>query len=182
MYQVRLTEQQRLELKQRAHDPAVKPRTRDRLEMVRLSDAGFSIPQIAKHLEISEVRVRFWIKGFLAGGFAALPDQPHVGQKSSVTPALIEALRTELAKGDRTWTAAQLCVWLKETQGVSLTPDWLGRLLKRADLSYKRTYRSLHHKQNKEEVAAKREELEARERGPHPEGETSVTSMRPVSP
>src|SRR5262245_7023287 len=121
------------------------PRTRDRLEMVRLSAAGWSIPQIARHLQISEPRVRFWIKQYLVGGFAALPDQPHVGQSSRLTPPLLAAVQAELAKGERTWTAEQLAHWLGEQHGVRLSPDWLGRLLKRARVSYKRTYRSVKH-------------------------------------
>ncbi|MBW3623333.1 MAG: hypothetical protein KY468_07985 [Armatimonadetes bacterium] len=46
MYRVRLTGAQREELKRMAHEPEVKPRTRDRLEMARLSDAGWSIPAL----------------------------------------------------------------------------------------------------------------------------------------
>ena len=50
MYQVQLTDAQRDELERRAHDPRTQPRTRDRLEMVRLSDAGWSVPRIAGQL------------------------------------------------------------------------------------------------------------------------------------
>lgn len=73
MYRVHLTEEQREELKRRSHYPQVKPRTRDRLEMVRLSDVGWSIPQIAAPLRMSEKRVRHWIKRYLTGGFDGLP-------------------------------------------------------------------------------------------------------------
>jgi hypothetical protein len=114
LYRVQLTEDQRAELQARTRAPGVMPRTRDRLEMVRLSDAGWSIPKIAQHLRISEVRVRFWIKRYLLEGFDGLPDQPHPGQPSSLTPELVEALRQEFAKEDRTWTAGQLSDWLDE--------------------------------------------------------------------
>jgi len=63
-----------------------------------------------------------------------------------------------LAKGERSWTASQLSTWLKEKHEVSLTPDWLGRLLKQADLFYKRPYCLLRRKQDKEEGATNREE------------------------
>ena len=49
MYRVRLDEAARQQLQRRAHTPGVMPRTRDRLEMVRLSDAGWSVPKIACH-------------------------------------------------------------------------------------------------------------------------------------
>ena len=165
MYRVHLTEEQREELKRRSHDPHVKPRTRDRLEMVRLSDAGWSIPKIAVHLRFSEKRVRHWIKQYLVGGFDALPDQPHVGQQSRLTPALLAALRHESERRQRTWSAEQLADWLAEQQGVRLTPGHLGRLLKRAGWSYKRTERALKHKQDPEQVRERQADLETLEKG-----------------
>ena len=165
MYRVHLTEAQRDELQRRTRDPQIKPRTRDRLEMVRLSDTGWSIPKIALHLRLSEKRVRHWIKAFLQGGFDALPDQPHPGQQSRLTPALVEAVRQEIEQSQRTWTAEQIAAWLAEQPGVHLTPDHLGRRLKRARLSYKRTERRLQHKQDPEQVAARRAALEELEKG-----------------
>ena len=72
LYRIRLTEEQRDELKHRTRAADIKPRTRDRLEMVRLSDAGWLVPQIARLLRVSPRRVRFWFKRFLEGGFDAL--------------------------------------------------------------------------------------------------------------
>jgi transposase len=164
MYRVKLTAAQREELQRRAHDPTVKPRTRDRLEMVRLSHAGWSVPRIARHLGLCEKRVRHWIKGFLQHGFDALPDRPHPGQRSALTPALEEAIRAELRKGERTWTAAQLADWLAEQCGVRFHPHYLGQRLRRARISYKRTSRSLKHKQKPEAVAAAKKERAAQEK------------------
>jgi transposase len=164
MYRVRLTDAQRDELQCRAHEPGVMPRTRDRLEMVRLSDAGFSIPQIARHLRISEKRVRHYIKAFLADGFGALPDRPHPGQPSALTAAILDALREELRQGERTWTAAQIAAWVEKQFGVRLGADWLSQRLKRARIAYKRTSRSVKHKQKPEEVAAQKEERAAQEK------------------
>jgi putative transposase len=164
MYRVHLTDAQREELQRRAHEKGVMPRTRDRLEMVRLSDAGWSIPQIAAHLSIHEQRVRHYIKAFLAHGFDALPDQPHPGQRSALTAAMEEALRKELRRDERTWTAAQLADWVAERFGVRLTPDHLSRRLKRARIAYKRTGRSLKHKRKPEEVEQKAAQMIAHEK------------------
>jgi len=158
MYRVSLTDAQRQELHRRAHEPGVMPRTRDRLEMVRLSDAGFSIPTIAAHLQISEKRVRHYIKTFLTQGFDALPDRPHLGQQSALTPKMEEAIREEMRRQARTWTAAQVADWVAQQLGVRLTPDYLARRLKRARIAYKRTGRTLHHKQDPGEVAQKKAE------------------------
>jgi transposase len=181
LYRVHLTEAQRAELQRRTREPKVMPRTRDRLEMVRLSDAGWTIPRIAVHLRISEKRVRYWIKQFLTGGFDALPDQPHVGQQSRLTPALLAALQQEVAQSQRTWTAQQLADWLAEEHGLRLTPNHLARRLKRAGFSYKRTERGLQHQQDPEKVAERQADLETAERGATPVGWTSATSMKPAS-
>jgi transposase len=161
---VELSHAQQQELRRCTHVPGVLPRTRDRLEMVRLSDAGWSVPRIAAHLGISEKRVRHWLKAFLVGGFDALSDRPHPGQRSALTPAMEETIRQELRKGERTWTAPQLAEWVAEQLGVRLTPDRLARRLKRARISYQRTGRSLKHKQKPEEVAPKKAEMEAQEK------------------
>lgn len=182
LYRVHLTEEQHAELKRCCHAADVKPRTRDRLEMIRLADAGHSIPQIASLLRLSEVRVRYWVKRFLTLGFTALADQSHLGQPSQLTPVLLAAIRAELAKGDRTWTAGQLADWLAREYGVDLSPDWLGEKLGRANLSYKRTTRSLKHKQDPELVAICRADLETLEKGEPLVAWTSATSTRRASP
>jgi transposase len=164
MYRVHLTDAQYQELNRRSHEPGVKPRTRDRLEMVRLSAAGWSIPQIAVHLGLCEKRVRYWIKAFLDRGFDALPDQPHPGQQSSLTPQMEEAIRQELRRTTQTWSAQQIADWLAEQYGVRLTPAYLAERLKRARIAYKRTGRSLKHKQNAEVVAEKEAEMAEHEK------------------
>ena len=164
MYRVALTDTQREELRRRAHDPKVKPRTRDRLEMVRLSDARFSVPQIARHLHLGEATVRSWIQAFLTGGFDALPDQPHPGQHSSLTPQIRDAVRNQIDLAQRTWTRAQLADWIAQRYGVRVTPSHLARFLRRWKLSYKRTGRSVKHKQKPEQVEAKKEELKELEK------------------
>ena len=68
MYRVHLTEDQQAELHRRAHLPQVAARVRDRLEMVRLSSRGWSVPKIAVHVGQHEQTVRAWIKAFLEGG------------------------------------------------------------------------------------------------------------------
>jgi transposase len=146
-------------------DPKTKPRTRERLEMIRLSAAGMSIPSIAPIVGQSEGRVRHWVKAFLEQQtFDALDDRPHPGMASRLTPGHLSAIRAEIEKGERTWSAPQVAVWLEETQGVRLSADQVRRKLKGAGIVWKRTGRSLRHKQKPQEVEAKRAELEALEK------------------
>jgi transposase len=164
MYRVTLTPAQRVELQQRTRQRALAPSTRDRLEMVRLSDAGWSIPRIAGHLGLHEHTVRTWIKAFLAGGFDALPNQPRGGGTSALTPAILDAVRADIERGDRTWTARHLADHIADQYGVRLSPNRLRVHLWRAELSWQRTSSSLKHKQDPAAVAATRAELAALEK------------------
>src|SRR5215210_1534835 len=99
MYRVTLSDEQRQELNRRARQSGLAASTRDRLEMVQLSATGWSVPRIARHLGQHEQTVRHWIKACLCGGFDARPNQPRGGKQSALTPALVEAVRQEVAKG-----------------------------------------------------------------------------------
>lgn len=164
MYRVTLTDEQRQELQRRTRQRGIAPSTRDRLEMIRLADAGGSIPRIARHLGQHEQTVRTWVKVFLARGFDALPNQPRGGKESALTPAILEAVRSQLASGHRTWTATQLAAWITEQYGVRISPGRWRVHLKRAKLSYQRTSRSLKHKQQPAEVADKQAVLQRLEK------------------
>ncbi len=135
MYRVTLTNEQRHELQRRTRQAGLAPSTRDRLEMVRLSDAGWSVPKIARHLGIHEQTVRAWIKAFISSGFEALTNKPRRGDTSALTPAMLAAVRAEVAKGTRTWSAGQLADWVAEHHGVRLSPGRMRVHLKRAKLS-----------------------------------------------
>jgi transposase len=152
MYHITLTPEQRHELRQRTHQAGLAPSTRDRLEMVSLSDAGWSVPRIARHLGQHEQTVRTWIKAFRAGGFAALPHKPRGGKVSALSTPMLESIRAELATGTRTWTAAQLADWVAAEHGVRLSADRLRIHLRRARISWQRTSRTLRHKQDPDEV------------------------------
>jgi transposase len=153
MYRITLTAEQRDELRQRTCQAGLAPSTRDRLEMVRLSDAGWSVPRIARHFGQHEQTVRSWIKAFLAGGFDALPNKPRGGKVSALSAPMLEGVRAELAKDTRTWTAAQVADWVAAEHGVRLSADRVRIHLKRAHISWQRTSRTLRHKQDPAEVA-----------------------------
>ena len=164
MYRITLTDHQRQELREHTRQAGLAPSTRDRLEMVRLPDAGWSVPKIAQHLGLHEQTVRAWIKAFLIGGFAALPNKPRGGDTSDVTPSMIEAARAEIAKGTRICSASEVADWIAEHHGVRISPGRMRVHLKRAKLSYQRTSRSLRHNQKPEDVAHRKAQLEQLEK------------------
>lgn len=144
MIRVSLTAAEREEL--RARTRTADPRARDRLEMVRLVDAGWSVPRVARHLGLHEQTVRRHVKAFLARGFAALPDRPRPGRPPRVAEADLLAVEALLDAGGRTWTTRQLVAWLAEERGVAVHPDHLRRLLRRRRFGWKRTVPSVAHK------------------------------------
>lgn len=179
MYFIHLTEVEQHDLFLRTHRTTVVSRTRERLEMIRLSDQGWNIPKIAVHLAQHEQTVRFWVKAFLDGGFDALADQPHPGQKSAVTAPMLIEVRGWLAQGDQTWNARQVAAEVHLRFGLLRSPDQWRRLLRREHLSYKRTQRSLHHKQDPVVVAAKTAQLDTLKGGRQAGNSTCAISTKP---
>jgi hypothetical protein len=59
-----------------------------------------------------------------------------------------------------------MAAWLKEQYRLSLSPQRVAIHMRREGLVYKRTSQSLQHKQDAEQVAARRTTLEQLKRGP----------------
>src|SRR6185369_3621648 len=117
MIRIHLSDDQRSELQglRQALLPAV---ARTRLEMVFLSDAGWSAPKIARHLGHHPHTIRSALKGFRDRGAEAFqpdtpgPDPDH-GRRAMVTAKL-----SELLGQDRTWTSQQLADALGPDVGI----------------------------------------------------------------
>jgi transposase len=180
MYRVLLDEDARRELIRRAHHPKTKPRTRDRLEMLGLSDAGWSIPKIARHMHQHEQTVRHWIKVFLLEGFDALIAVPRPGKPSAITPEILAQVRGWIEKGDRIWSASQIAEEVDRVYGIRRSLDQWRRLLHRQRLAFKRTSRHLKHKQDPEQVAKKKAQLEALQKRGTQKRSMSAPGMKPV--
>jgi transposase len=159
MIRVRLTDEQREEVRRRVRQPGVAPRTRERLEMIGLADAGWSVPRIARHLDRHEQTVRAAVRAFLVGGVEGLADRPRPGRPRRVTDEHLAALERLLDETARTWTMPQLVAWLRREHGLSVHPDYLAALLKRRRFRWKRTKRSVRHKADAERQAAAEVEL-----------------------
>ena len=127
--------------------PAV---SRDRLEMVLMSAAGWSPPKIAGHLGRHPHTVRAALKGFAARGTAAFspdapgPDPDH-DRRAAVTGKL-----SDLLGQDRTWTARQLAEALGPDIGIGHRQTRRYLALLRA--GYRRTAQTVSHKQDPNKV------------------------------
>ena len=127
--------------------PAV---TRDRLEMVLLSAAGWSPPKIGRHLGRHPHTVRATLKGFAARGTSALyPDQPGP-EPDQARRAAITAQLAELLGQDRIWTSRQLAEALGPAIGIGRRQTL--RYLALLKAGYRRTAQTLRHKQDPAKV------------------------------
>lgn len=127
-------------------------KARDRIEMVTLSDVGWSPPRIARHLGYHPQTVREALRAYLARGAAALRPfrsgpAPDIGHRDRVTGALRELLGEA-----RIWTSRQLSEALAG-RGITLGPRQVRRYLKGMGSRYRRTASTLKHKQDPAKVA-----------------------------
>ena len=164
MLRITLTEAERLAVRDARHDSTIRPRERDRVEMVLLSDAGWAVPRIAAHLACHPATVHGVLKRWQTAGLASLRRAPPGPAPNGARRTAVETALGALLDEDRTWTAAQLAAALAERYGIALsvrqTRKYLGRIA-----AWRRTVRSLRHKQDPakaERAAQTLERLEAK--------------------
>lgn len=153
-----MTESGRIAVQALRRDPTIRPRERDRVEMVLLADGGWSAPRIAHHLACQPATVRGVLKRFIADGLPSLRRRPPGPPPDPIRRAQVETALTALLVEDRTWTAEQLAVALSEQHAIVLstrqTRKYLGRIA-----AWRRTVRSLRHKQNPDAAAHAAQQL-----------------------
>jgi hypothetical protein len=167
MIRIQLTDAERTELQalRRTDLPAV---TRDRLEMVLLSDADWSPPRIGQHLARHPHTVRAALKGYAARGTQALyPDapgpEPDLALRAKVTGQLAELLGQ-----DRTWTSRQLAEALGPD--IDIGHRQTRRYLALLKAGYRRTAQTVGHKQDPQKAERAGRVLDALEKKSRPAG------------
>jgi transposase len=166
MIRIRLDDATRAALQtlRRTDLPAV---PRDRLEMVFLSEAGWSPPRIARHLGRYPQTVRNVLHDFESRGVPALyPDKPGPDPDPD-RRGRVTALLRDLLGEDRTWTSAQLADALRP-HGVALSGRQVRRYLALLGAGYRRTASTLEHKQDPAKVAQATADLDALKKKPPP--------------
>ena len=167
---VALTDAQRDELRARTREAGIAPRTRDRLEMVRLADAGWTIPRIARHLSAARAD-RAQVRQGVPGRRLRRPARPAASRSPADRhrgpPRRAARPCSTLAGGPGrrgSWSA-----WLEREHGVRVHPDHLSRLLHARRFGWKRTVTSVAHKRRDPDgYDAKVAELEALKKRPRP--------------
>jgi putative transposase len=155
-------------------DPTLTPLERDRVATVLLSAEGWSPPAIAHHLDYHATTVRNALKAYLAQALAGLWHQrpgppPDTARREQVTQAL-----DRLSDQPRTWTAAQLAQALR-AEGIQLSTRQTRRYLQSMGAKWRRTVRSLRHKQDPAKVERAKAQLAMLGKG-RPRGSSSAPS------
>ncbi len=123
------------------------PHERDWVEMILLSASGWSPPGIATQVRYYPGTVRRLLRRFQQDGLVALRQRrtgppPNAARRGQVTAALAAFLEQ-----DRTWTARQLAAALAE-QHIVLSARQTRRYLTDMRARWRRTARTLKHKQD----------------------------------
>src|SRR5690348_9389319 len=129
MLRITLTSDQHAELHSLRRDRTLSPVDRDRVEMLALSAAGWSVGAIAEHLGYHPETVRRLFRRFPTEGLAVVRHQPPGPPPAAARREQVEAALEALLGQERTWTAAQLAAALSE-QGLRLGARQLRRYLR----------------------------------------------------
>jgi transposase len=180
MIRLTLTPDETTALQTLRRDATLVPAERDRVEMVLLSAVGWSPPRIAAHLDCHAKTVRLVLVRFRERGPASLRRQrpgpaPDDDRRAQVTAAL-DALLAQ----DRTWTSAQLAAALREV-GITLSARQTRKYLKAMGARWRRTMRTLAHKQDPAKVERAERVLSSLKKRPPPAGSASSISTSVVS-
>jgi transposase len=174
MLRLTLTDADRDALQRLRRDATVTPLERDHVEMLLLAGEGWSAPRIGKQLHRCAASVRTLLKRFATEGPPCVRCQPpgplpNTARRTQITAAL-DALLTE----QRTWTAPQLRTALAE-QDLHLSVRQLRKYLQPM-ASWRRTVRSLRHKQDPAKVATAKQQLALLEKKGRPASSRSAIS------
>jgi putative transposase len=166
-------------------DPTLRPAERDRVEMVLLSATGWTVPAIAQHLGYCAATVRTVLKQFTPLDLTSLRRQQPGPPKDWARAEQVTAALNRHLDAPRTWTAGQLAHALQE-EGIRLSTRQTRKYLKRLGANWRRTVRSLQHKQDPAQVEqAKRKLAHLEKRGPRAASNSPTSTsvaLAPVSP
>ena len=181
MKRVTLPPSERAAVQRLRRDATLTPAERDRVAMVLLSADGWSPPRIAAHLDYHPATVRRVLVHFQETGPPSLRRQrpgplPDAARREHVAAAL-----DRLLDQDRTWTTAQLTAALA-AQDIRLSTRQTRRYLRGMGATWRRTVRTLKHKQDVAKAARATQVLTALKKRPPPVASVSSTSTSAVLP
>jgi transposase len=157
MLRLTLTDDQRDAVQRLRRDPTLTPLERDHVEIIVLAAAGWSAPTIAQHLGRCAASVRTRLKQFPETGVAGVRCQRPGPPPDTARRAQVAAALDRLLAEARTWTAGQVAAALAG-EGIALSTRQTRKYLQR-NAAWRRTVRSLRHKQDPDKVAKAEQQL-----------------------
>ncbi len=151
MLRIKFTDEQARQLAVWRRDPSLKPAERDRVEMLALSASGWTVARIAAHLGCSLETVRRLFRRFPTEGWEVVRHEAPGPAADVERRRQVEAALEALLRQERTWTAGQLAEALAQYD-IELSTRQVRRYLGGIAL-WRRTKRTLRHKQSPERVA-----------------------------
>ena len=167
MIRILLTAEERVAVVRQQRAPATPVALRARCQMVLLSADGWSPPRIAAHLAFHPHTVRAVLRRLQERGLEGLAADPPGPAPDTVAREAAEQALGRLLDEERTWTAGQLAAALTAA-GTPLSVRQVRRHLGRMRARWRRTVRTLDHKQDAARVAPAQQTLAALKRGRRP--------------
>jgi transposase len=146
-------------------DPYLKPKVRLRAQVLRLSNRGATIEQIAAYTSRSRVSVGRDFDRWEKHGFGGLADESPPGNPPRLTQGVRTFVRERLSEEERTWNATQLAEAIEERFRVRVSAEAVRQHLNSMGYSWKRTRYVPAKEPDPEEEREAREELEELKRG-----------------
>ena len=109
----------------------VPQRVKDRASMLRLSNQGMYVEEIATYFDCNKQTVRETIHRWQKLGLGGLWEAQGRGQKRRWQEEDLEYLEQCLKKEQRTYNSKQLAAKLAQDRKIKLSPDHLRRVLKK---------------------------------------------------
>lgn len=162
---IQLTEGQRDELDQlRLRTPS--PNVFRNCLIILMTDAGETVPSIARYLRCGTDTVSRIRRAYRRGGLDALHPRKSPGRKSRATPEFIAAMKQAvnthpqtLGYGFSTWSAGRLAAHLAKVTGIRFSDDQMRRLLHRHEFSVHRPKHTLKGKRDEKAYQKARKRL-----------------------
>lgn len=133
-------------------------RVRMRAQSILLSSKGYSIDEIADIVEVYRNAVSSWIKNWEEQGFESLHDKSRSGAPSKLTEPEIETVKKIINEHPHSpkMIIANIAQQLNKTVSIST----LKRIIKKANLRWKRVRKSVKNKRNGKEFEKAEKEIE----------------------
>jgi transposase len=136
---IKLEAEEDARLREIEQDSYLKPKVRLRAQVLRLSNRGATIEQIAAYTSRSRVSVGRDFDRWKERGFEGLADEAPPGNPPRLTEEVRTFMRERLSEEQRTWNATQLAEAVEECFGVGVSAEAIRQHLHSMGYSWKRT-------------------------------------------